>query len=219
MTNSTDRPLDRPLEVDLTLRQIKADLSYRYEGVFSPETVDQVVEDSYSLLSARASVQTYVPLLTERFAQDRLLAVAQAEGRIAKKVPEVLFVCVQNAGRSQMAAGWLSSLSGGRVHVRSAGSAPGESISPGVVEAMREVGVTLGDEFPKPLTDDVVRAADIIVTMGCGDACPVYPAKRYLDWDLADPADLPVEGVRPIRDEIENRVKKLLAEIDEELDG
>ena len=215
MTNSTDRPL----EVDLTLRQIKADLSYRYEGVFSRETVDQVVEDSYSLLSARAKVQTYVPLLTERFAQDRLLAVAQAEGRIAKKVPEVLFVCVQNAGRSQMAAGWLSNLSQGRVHVRSAGSAPGESISPGVVEAMREVGVALGDEFPKPLTDDVVRAADVIVTMGCGDACPVYPAKRYLDWDLADPADLPLEGVRPIRDEIERRVKQLLSEIDEETAG
>lgn len=212
-------PIERPIDVDLTLRQIKTDLAYRYEGVFSPETVDQVVEDSYVLLSARASVQTYVPLLTERFAQDRLLAVAQAEGRIAKKVPEVLFVCVQNAGRSQMAAGWLSTLSDGRVHVRSAGSVPGETISPSVVEAMREVGITLSDEFPKPLTDDVVRAADVIVTMGCGDACPVYPAKRYLDWDLADPADLPLEDVRPIRDEIQRRVTQLLSEIDDQAGG
>jgi arsenate reductase (thioredoxin) len=131
----------------------------------------------------------------------------------ASDIPEVLFVCVHNAGRSQMAAGLLHRHAGGRVHVRSAGSAPANEINPAVVEAMNEVGVDLSDEFPKPLTDEVVRAADVVVTMGCGDACPVYPGKRYLDWDLEDPSGLDVASVRAIRDEIDRRVRKLLAEL------
>ncbi len=131
----------------------------------------------------------------------------------AEGVPEVLFVCVHNAGRSQMAAGLLDKLAEGRVHVRTAGSDPADEINPAAVEAMAEVGVDLSQEFPKPLTDEVVRAADVVITMGCGDACPIYPGKRYEDWKLDDPAGQPLETVRRIRDEIESRVRTLLDEI------
>jgi arsenate reductase (thioredoxin) len=130
-----------------------------------------------------------------------------------KDVPEVLFVCVQNAGRSQMAAGLMNHRAQGAVHVRSAGSDPAEEINPAVVEAMAELGIDLEEEFPKPLTDEVVHAADAVITMGCGDACPVYPGKRYLDWELADPAGRDLETVRAIRDEIDARVQVLLAEL------
>ncbi len=128
-------------------------------------------------------------------------------------VPEVLFVCVHNAGRSRMAAALLDHHARGNVHVRSAGSTPADEINPAVVEAMAEIGLDLSKEFPKPLTDEAVRAADVVVTMGCGDACPVYPGKRYLDWDLTDPAGKTVEEVRPIRDEIDRLVRRLLAEL------
>jgi len=129
------------------------------------------------------------------------------------EVPEVLFVCVHNAGRSQMAAGLLDRYAGGKVRVRSAGSTPADQINPAALQAMAEVGVDLSKEFPKPLTDEAVREADVVITMGCGDACPIYPGKRYLDWDLPDPAGKPPEEVRPIRDEIDRRVRGLLAEL------
>jgi arsenate reductase (thioredoxin) len=128
-------------------------------------------------------------------------------------VPEVLFVCVRNAGRSQMAAGLLDRLAAGRVRVRSAGSDPAEAIHPNVRIAMAEVGVDLGKEHPKPLADETVRAADVVITMGCGDACPVYPGKRYEDWELEDPAGKDLEAVRRIRDQIDARVKALLDEL------
>jgi protein-tyrosine-phosphatase len=130
-----------------------------------------------------------------------------------KNVPEVLFVCVHNAGRSQLAAGLLHHHAAGAVHVRSAGSAPADEINPAVREAMAEIGLDISREFPKPLTDDVVRAVDVVITMGCGDACPVYPGKRYLDWELDDPAGRGIDAVRPIRDEIDRRVRALLAEL------
>jgi len=133
--------------------------------------------------------------------------------RIDALPPEVLFVCVHNAGRSQMAAGLVKLRSEGRIHVRSAGSAPDDEINPAVVEAMSEVGVDLGEEFPKPLTDEVVRAADVVITMGCGDACPIYPGKRYEDWQLDDPAGQDLDTVRRIRDEIDGRVRRLVAEL------
>ena len=132
---------------------------------------------------------------------------------MAQAVPEVLFVCVHNAGRSQMAAALLDHYAGGRVRVRSAGSTPADEINPSVVRAMSEIGIDISREFPKPLADDVVRDADVVVTMGCGDACPFYPGKKYLDWELPDPAGRPLEEVRPIRDEIDRRVKDLLAEL------
>jgi len=127
--------------------------------------------------------------------------------------PEVLFVCVHNAGRSQMAAALLDHHAQGRVVVRSAGSAPADTINPAVAQAMTEIGLDLSKEFPKPLTTEAVQAADVVITMGCGDACPVFPGKRYLDWQLDDPAGRPVERVRPIRDEIDTRVQALLAEL------
>ena len=127
--------------------------------------------------------------------------------------PEVLFVCVHNAGRSQMAAVLTASLSGGRVLVRSAGSAPGKEIHPNVRTVMAEVGLDLSQEFPKPLTDEAVRAADVVITMGCGDACPFYPGKQYLDWELTDPAGQPIEVVRQVREEIRDRVLELLTNL------
>jgi arsenate reductase len=129
------------------------------------------------------------------------------------EVPEVLFVCVHNAGRSQIAAALLERHAMGRVHVRSAGSTPAEEINPAVIEAMAEWGIDLSNEFPKPLTDDVVQDADVVITMGCGDACPIYPGKRYIDWDLPDPAGKQVDEVRPIRDEIDRRVRNLLEDL------
>ena len=132
---------------------------------------------------------------------------------MAPEVPEVLFVCLHNAGRSQMAAGFLDNLADGRVSVRSAGSEPGEEINPQAVEAMAERGIDLSKKFPKPLKDDAVRSADVVITMGCGDACPIYPGKRYEDWDLEDPAGKDLETVRRIRDEIEARVRRLVGEL------
>ena len=132
-----------------------------------------------------------------------------------KEVPEVLFVCVHNAGRSQMAAAWADKLADGRVRVRTAGTEPADQVNPVAVEAMAEVGVDLSKEFPKPLTDEAVREADVVITMGCGDACPIYPGKRYEDWELEDPAGKDLETVRRIRDQIEARVRKLLAELAE----
>ena len=132
---------------------------------------------------------------------------------MSKEQPEVLFVCVHNAGRSQMAAVLTHFLSGGKVHVRSAGSIPASEINPGVIEVMGELGLDLSQEFPKPLTDDIVQAADVVITMGCGDACPIFPGKRYLDWVVDDPAGQPIEVVRRIRDEIRGRVEGLLADL------
>jgi len=127
--------------------------------------------------------------------------------------PSVLFVCVHNAGRSQMAAGWLRHLAGDAVEVRSAGSVPGDQVNPAAIQAMAEVGIDISDQRPKILTTDAVEASDVVITMGCGDACPVFPGKRYLDWQLEEPAGKGVESVRPIRDDIEARVRTLLAEL------
>ncbi len=128
-------------------------------------------------------------------------------------IPEVLFVCVHNAGRSQMAAALLERYAAGRVHIRSAGSEPASSLNPRVVEAMGEIGLDISREYPKPLTDDYVRAADVVITMGCGDTCPIYPGKRYEDWELDDPAGQDLDTVRRIRDEINVRIKKLVGEL------
>jgi arsenate reductase len=185
-------------------------LSGEFAGIFSPETIDAYVEESIEQF-ADSRVQEFVPLMVERFSRQRLRALAQAEGKVTKEVPEVLFVCVHNSGRSQMAAGLLDTLAEGRVHVRSAGSDPAHTLNPNAIEAMSEVGVDISKEFPKPLTDEVVRAADAVITMGCGDACPIYPGKRYEDWDLEDPAGKDLETVRRIRDEIRDRVEKLIA--------
>lgn len=188
-------------------------LANEFAVVFSRETVAEVLHDSFDQLDATAKVRTYLELFAERFARERLAAVARSRAGVSGGLPEVLFLCVHNAGRSQMAAGLLDLRAKGTVHVRSAGSAPADSINPAVMEAMAEIGVDLAREFPKPLTDDVVRAADVVVTMGCGDACPIYQGKRYVDWELTDPAGKSLHEVRAIRDEIDSRVQTLLAEL------
>jgi arsenate reductase len=195
------------------LERISRDLADRFAGVFGPETVSRYVRESHDLLAERSGITRRLPSLTAQFAAERLSAAAAAQGR-TDGAPEVLFVCVQNAGRSQMAAAILRHLAGDRVHVRTAGSAPADAVRPAVVAALDEIGVGVGGEFPKPLTDEVVRAADVVVTMGCGDACPIYPGRRYLDWELDDPVGLPLERVRDIRDRIEAHVRELLASLD-----
>jgi protein-tyrosine-phosphatase len=194
------------------VRKAASALEDEFRGIFSVETIERFIADSLDRLSA-ARLADFVPVLAHRFARERLHALGQADGRIAKTAPEVLFVCVHNAGRSQMAATLLAHHARGRVHVRSAGSDPVDRINPAVVEAMEEVGVDMSTEFPKPLTDEVVQAADAVITMGCGDACPIYPGKRYEDWQLDDPAGKGVEEVRAIRDEIDARVRRLLDEL------
>jgi arsenate reductase len=187
-------------------------LSRDFEGIFARETIARFVHESLDRWPG-ASVKAHLQVLAYRFAKERLRALGQADGVIVKEMPEVLFVCVHNAGRSQMAAALLDHHARGRVHVRSAGSIPADEINAAVVEAMDEVGIDISQEFPKPLTDEFVRASDVVITMGCGDACPVFPGKRYLDWELEDPSGRTVEDVRPIRDEIDRRVMALLDEL------
>jgi arsenate reductase (thioredoxin) len=187
-------------------------LQEEFAGTFSRETIARYTAESVDRLG-ESKVNDFVPVLAHRFARERLKALGQAEGLITKAQPEVLFVCVHNAGRSQMAAGLVALRSNGRIHVRSAGSDPGEDINPAVIEAMDELGVDMSDEFPKPLTDEVVRAADVVITMGCGDACPIYPGKRYEDWLLDDPEGQNLEAVRRIRDELDGKVQRLVDEL------
>lgn len=189
------------------------DLAYRFQGTFNPETVSRYVVESFLLLSERANVRTHLMILTARYAADRLEALASVQGLRLHSSPEVLFVCVQNAGRSQIAGAFLRHLAGDRVHVRTAGSAPASEAHPRVIAAMDEIGIPVWGEFPKPLTDEVVRAADYVITMGCGDACPVFPGRRYLEWELDDPLTLDEVGLRRVRDEIGDRVRSLLTEM------
>jgi protein-tyrosine-phosphatase len=200
-------------DLDKHYARVIEDLTYRFDGVFSPESIAQAVLDARNDLEPTATVTEYLPVLVERFARDQLQAAAQAEGRLAKPVPELLFVCVHNAGRSQMAAALADAMSGGRVHVRTAGSEPTGEVNPLVVAVLAERGIDLTEAYPKPLTDDVVRAADVIVTMGCGDSCPIHPGKRYEDWDVADPAGATLDEVRTIREDLQARVSNLLREL------
>ena len=187
-------------------------LKEEFAGIFSVETIERYIAESVDALG-NSRITVFVPVLAHRFARERLMALAQAQDLVATDQPEVLFVCVHNAGRSQMAAGLVKLRSHGRVHVRSAGSDPTDKINPAVIEAMTELGVDMSEEFPKPLTDEVVKAADVVITMGCGDACPIYPGKRYEDWELDDPAGQDLEAVRVIRDQIDERVQQLMTEL------
>ncbi|WP_136709076.1 metalloregulator ArsR/SmtB family transcription factor [Agromyces sp. H66] len=202
---------------DEVLERVASDLAARFAGVFSRETVERYVRESHDLLAERAHITRHLPSLTSAFAADRLAALAAIARQDAvpqgEEPPEVLFVCVQNAGRSQIAAAILRQLAGDRVRVRTAGSEPASAVKSTIVQALDEIGVPIGGEFPKPLTDEVVRASDVVITMGCGDACPIYPGRRYLDWELDDPAGLPLARVREIRDDIEARVRALLGEL------
>jgi protein-tyrosine-phosphatase len=209
----TNKSLFEIDDLEGVLARIAERLDDKFAGIFSKETIKRYVNESYALLAENATVTVHLPSLCERFAKDRLTALAQSEVKIAKEKPEILFVCVHNAGRSQMAAALAIQISGGAVSVRSAGSVPSDSIPAAIYEAMDEIALNLDDAFPKPLTDEVVRAADVVITMGCGDACPIYPGKRYEDWDLKDPAELDVEGVKAVRNDIEARIRTLLTEL------
>ncbi|TFD86046.1 arsenate reductase ArsC [Cryobacterium serini] len=194
-----------------SLKRLAGDLAERFHGVFATETVERYVLESYTGLLRTSNVKAHLTTRTARFSLERLTALAQAKGAIERAVPEVLFVCEQNAGRSQMAAVFTNTLSGGAVHVRSAGSMPSSELDPTMVAVMTELGLSLDESFPKPLTDDVVQAADVVITMGCGDACPIYPGKRYVDWKLVDPAGQPIDEVRRIRDQVKGNVIEMLA--------
>jgi protein-tyrosine-phosphatase len=204
---------DMPRDQQELIRSARARVSDEFSGTFGPETIERFIVDSFDQLAATAKVTRYLPLFTEKFARERLRALARMQGP-ASDSPAVLFLCVHNAGRSQMAAGWLRHLAGNQVVVWSGGSEPASSVNPSAIEAMAEVGIDIRAEFPKPWTDEIVRAADVVVTMGCGDACPLFPGKRYEDWALEDPAGLDVAAVRVIRDEIRAHVEVLIASLD-----
>nr|WP_236573722.1 arsenate reductase ArsC [Nocardia caishijiensis] len=184
-----------------------------FATMFDPATIHQFLHSSYEDFAARATVTLYLPLLAERFAAQRLDAVAKIEGKVATPRPTVLFLCTHNAGRSQMALGFFQAFALSRAVAWSGGSVPGGQLNPSAVAAMAEVGIDISREYPKPWTDEIIRAADVIVTMGCGDTCPLVPGVRYEEWIIEDPAGLGVEQVRPIRDDIGRRVTGLLAEL------
>lgn len=193
------------------LVRIVDDLVVRFGETVDRATVERCVTETQALL-AETSHPRLLASRTASFAAERLDNVARA-ATIDRDVPEVLFVCVQNAGRSQIAAAVLRHLAGDRIRVRTAGSAPAEDVRSSIVTALDEIGIPVGGEFPKPLTDDAVRAADVVVTMGCGDVCATYPGIIYRDWDVDDPVGRPLAEVRTIRDQIDSRVRELLADI------
>ena len=202
----TDPILGRRLEA------LAETLAAEYDGRLSRETVTALVYDSICRLGP-ITVTSHVHILAERFARQRLRAVALTEGVVARAQPLVLFICAQNAARSQMAAALTRHISQGRVDALSAGSDPATAIDRAVAEVIAELGIEMAFEFPKPLTDEVVRAADVVVTMGCGDACPVLEGPRYLDWHVPDPAGRSLDQVRAIRQDVANHVLDLLKEL------
>ena len=197
----------------LALKTAATRLQTDFGDMFGVETIESFLHSSYDQFAGRATVANFLPLLAERFARQRLRALARVEGKHHGGKPTVLFLCTHNAGRSQMAMGFFTHVAGDAAVAWSGGSEPGNEVNPAAVEAMAERGIDISHEYPKPWTDEIVQAADVVVTMGCGDACPIFPGRRYEEWILDDPAGMGVEGVRPIRDEIERRVRQLLNEL------
>ena len=198
----------------MTLKAAARDLHAQFRGVFGEETIENLLLASYEELAATATVHNWLCISAERYARQRLEALAHADSSAAGKVPSVLFLCVHNAGRSQMALGWFAHLAGDKAIAWSGGSEPAAAVNPGAVAAMAEVGIDIAAEFPKPWAEEFVLAADVVVTMGCGDACPLLPGKRYEDWELDDPAGKTIEEIRPIRDQIRDRVADLLQRLE-----
>jgi protein-tyrosine-phosphatase len=216
MTNSpVTHQLRHDLSIDqqLALRTAATRLEREFEGSVGMETIERFLHTSYDQFAGRATVINFLPLLAERFARQRLHALARVEGKVMDGKPTVLFLCTHNAGRSQMALGFFTHLAGEAAVGWSGGSEPGNQINPAAIAAMGEVGIDITGEYPKPWTDEIVQAADVVITMGCGDACPIFPGKRYENWELPDPAGQGVEVVRPIRDDIEHRIRRLLADL------
>lgn len=197
----------------MCLRGAARDLHTEFRGIFGQETIEPLLFDSYDELASTSTVTRWLVVGAEGFTRQRLQALAHAESTASDKLPAVLFLCVHNAGRSQMALGWFTHLAGDRAIAWSGGSEPLSGINPGVLTAMAEVGIDISREFSKPWTEEFILAADVVITMGCGDACPLLPGKHYEDWELDDPADKTLEEIRPIRDEIRDRVSTLLAKL------
>ena len=221
MTTTPDSPhhgagLIAPTTLDqrVALKSAARRLAAEFDGTYGAETIERFLISSYEEFADRASVVNFLPLLAERFARQRLQALARIEGLHHDGKPVVLFLCTHNAGRSQMALGFFIDHAGDAAVAWSGGSEPSATINPAAVAAMAERGIDISDEYAKPWTDEVVRAADTVITMGCGDACPIFPGKRYEDWDVADPDGLPLAAVRVIRDDIERRVLDLLERLD-----
>ncbi|TCC21636.1 arsenate reductase ArsC [Kribbella sindirgiensis] len=204
---------DLSIDQQLALRTAATRLTEQFGGIYGRETIERFLHSSYDQFATGSTVPNFLPLLAERFARQRLTALAKVEGHHDDGRPVVLFLCVHNAGRSQMALGFFEHLAGDRAVGWSGGSEPGIEVNEAAVAAMAERGIDISAEYPKPWTDEIVRAADAVVTMGCGDACPIFPGKRYENWILDDPNGLDVDAIRPIRDEIERRVRQLLAEL------
>ncbi|MFI7537292.1 arsenate reductase ArsC [Streptosporangium sp. NPDC049376] len=203
---------DLTIDQHLALTTAARRLSEEFTGLFGAETIERFLRTGYDRFAGKAAVAGFLPLLAERFARQRLYALARIEGRSDGR-PIVLFLCVHNAGRSQMALGFFEHLAGGRAVAWSGGSEFASEINPTAIAVMAEVGIDISKGFPKPWTEEIVQAADVVVTMGCGDACPIFPGKRYEDWKVDDPMGKGPEWARPIRDEIERRVRVLLADL------
>ncbi len=197
----------------MSLSGVARDLHTEFRGIFGQETIESLLLDSYDQLASTATVTTFLVIGAERFARQRLGALAHAEGTAKAKKPAVLFLCVHNAGRSQMALGWFNHLAADRAIAWSGGSEPVSGIHPGVLAAMAEVGIDISREFSKPWTDEFVLAADVVITMGCGDACPLLPGRHYEDWELDDPGGKTLDEIRLIRDEIRDRVANLVEKL------
>jgi protein-tyrosine-phosphatase len=210
---SGQQPALLSLDQRVALMTAAARLTDEFKGIYGPETIGRFLESSFDQFADRATVTGFLPLLAERCARQRLHALAKVEGLAHAGTPTVLFLCTHNAGRSQMALGFFNHHAGANAIAWSGGSEPGIEVNPAAVEAMAERGIDIAAEFPKPWTDEVVRAADVVVSMGCGDACPVFSGKRYEDWDVPDPAGESLADVRPIRDEVERRVLNLMSEL------
>lgn len=197
----------------MCLHSAANDLHTEFRGIFGTETIESLLLDSYAELASTATVTHWLVVGAENFARQRLQALAHAHASAVGKAPAVLFLCVHNAGRSQMALGWFNRLAGDRAIAWSGGSEPVAGINPSVLAAMAEVGVDISHEFSKPWSDEFVLAADVVITMGCGDACPLLPGKHYEDWELDDPVGKTLEEIRPIRDEIRDRVANLIEKL------
>ena len=202
------------IDQQLALSAAASRLQDEFGEQIGMETIEKLLHSSYDHFAARAKIPNFVPLLAERFTRQQLQALSRIEGTSADGKPTVLFLCTHNAGRSQMALGFFTQLAGAQGLAWSGGSEPETELNPSAVEAMAEVGIDITGEYPKPWTGEIVQAADAVITMGCGDSCPVFPGKRYEEWELPDPAGQSVEAVRPIRDDIEQRVRRLLTELD-----
>jgi protein-tyrosine-phosphatase len=214
MTETTYHRDDLSIDQQLALRTAAVRLGDEFAEMYGPETIERFLHSSYDQFATHSTVPNFLPLLAERFARQRLTALAKVEGLRQDGRPVVLFLCVHNAGRSQMALGFFTHLAGDRAIGWSGGSEPGIDVNRAAIEAMAERGIDISREYPKPWTDEVVRAADVVVTMGCGDACPIFPGTRYENWELDDPAGKTVEEVRSVRDEIERRVRRLLDQLE-----